>query len=43
MFMNSGTDNPTYRFVISIEDLSFFPMIESVFPKFIRDIICFSP
>ena len=43
MFMKSGPGHPTSSFVLSSESLSFFPVIESVFQKFIRDIICFSP
>ena len=43
LFVNSGSDNHTYSFVLSSEALSLFPVIESFFPKSIRDIMCFSP
>ena len=43
LFTKSGPDHPTSSFVLSSEALSFFPVIESVFQKFIRYIMCFSP
>ena len=41
--MEIGPHHPTSSFVLSSEALSFSPVIESVFPKLIRDIMCFSP
>ena len=41
LFVNSGTENPTSKCFLSSEALSCFPVIESVFPKFIRAIMCF--
>ena len=41
--MKSGPDHPTSGFVLSSEALSCLPVIESVFPKFIRAIMCFRP
>ena len=43
LFMKSGPDHPNSSFVLSSEALTFVPVIESVFQKFIRDIMCFSP
>ena len=41
--MKSEPENPTSSFVLSSESISCFPVIELVFPKFIRSIMCFRP
>ena len=43
MFVNSGPEHPASSFVLSSYALSYFPVIESVLPKFIRAIVCFRP
>ena len=41
--MKCGPEHPTLRFVLYGEDISCFLVIESVFPNFIRSIMCFRP